>query len=310
MFFVFLLFALFASVFTVGKIGLQYTEPFFLIGSRMLFAGVILLGYELYRQGIHFNIDKQGWRRILRLALFNIYVTNVLEFWGLKYLTSFKTCFIYSLSPFLSAILSYIIFTEKMSIKKWIGLGIGFLGILPMMLSETSLEQETGHLFVFSWAELAVIIAATTSVYGWIILRQLVNENGLSPLLANGLSMIIGGSMSLFHSRLVEDWNPVPVTDFLPFFLCAAWLLIVSNIICYNLYGWLLTRFSATFLSLAGFTTSMFSALFGWVFLSESLTWAFFISSAVILLGLSIFYQEELKPSLAKIEKNPNLASE
>lgn len=304
MFFVFLLFALFASVFTVSKIGLEYTQPFFLIGSRMLLAGVLLVGYEFYRQPSSFKIDWQSWRRILRLALFNIYITNVLEFWGLKYLTSFKTCFIYSLSPFISALFSYLIFTEKMSIKKWIGLTIGFLGIFPMLLSETSLEQETGHLYMFSWAELAVIIAATTSVYGWILLRQLINDNGFSPLLANGMSMIVGGAMALIHSGLVEDWNPIPVTEFLPFFLCAAWLLVISNLVCYNLYGWLLKRFSATFISFAGFTTSMFSALFGWAFLNENLTWAFFVSTAIILFGLVIFYQEELKPSFANAENS------
>lgn len=304
MFFVFLLFALFASVFTVSKIGLEYTQPFFLIGIRMTIAGILLLGYEFYRQGFKLKIDWHGFKRILRLALFNIYLTNVLEFWGLKYLTSFKTCFIYSLSPFISALFSYLIFTEKMSTRKWIGLIIGCLGILPMLLSETSLEQETGHLFIFSWAELAVIIAATTGVYGWILLRQLVNENGYSPFLANGLSMLVGGGMSLFHSSLVETWDPVPVTEFLPFICCAAWLLVVSNLVCYNLYGWLLKRFSATFMSFAGFTTSMFSALFGWTFLNESLSWAFFVSSAIILLGLTLFYQEELKPSLAKMENN------
>lgn len=310
MFFVLLLFALFASVFTVGKMGLEYTQPFFLIGIRMTLAGVLLVGYEFYRQGSGFKIDWQGWRRILRLAFFNIYLTNVLEFWGLKYLTSFKTCFIYCLSPFISALFSYFIFTEKMSIKKWTGLVIGFLGILPMLLSETSLEQEAGHLFVFSWAEVAVIIAATTSVYGWILLSQLINENNYSPLLANGLSMIVGGSMSLIHSLFVEDWNPVPIKEFIPFALCAAWLLIVSNLVCYNLYGWLLKRFSATFMSFAGFTTSIFSAFFGWVFLSEDLTWSLLISLSIILLGLTLFYQEELKPSFAKGEKNPPIPPE
>lgn len=294
MFFVFLMFALFASVFTVAKIGLQYTEPLFLIGSRMFIAGLILTGYEYFKSDKPLKINKQAWRRIIRLAFFNIYVTNVLEFWGLQYLTSFKTCFIYSLSPFISALFSYIIFSERMSMKKWVGLSIGFVGMLPMLLSETSLEQETGHLFIFSWAELAVITATSTAVYGWIILRQLINENGLSPLLANGLSMLLGGSMSLLHSGFAEDWNPVPVKEFMPFFLCAGWLLIVSNLICYNLYGWLLKRFSATFMSFAGFTTAMFSALFGWAFLGENLTVAFFISTIVILAGLSLFYQEEL----------------
>jgi drug/metabolite transporter (DMT)-like permease len=300
MFFVILLFALFASVFTVSKVGLEYTQPFFLIGFRMFIAGILLLSYEFYRNGFPKKINWQSFSRILRLAFFNIYITNVLEFWGLKYLTSFKTCFIYSLSPFISALFSYLIFTERMSPRKWIGLCVGFLGILPMLLNETTLEMDAGHFFFFSWAELAVIAAATTSVYGWILLRQLVNEDGYSAVFSNGASMLVGGSMALSHSALVETWDPVPVTEFLPFILCAGWLLLVSNLICYNLYGWLLKRFSATFLSFAGFTTSLFSALFGHTFLGEELTWAFFTSSAIILGGLFIFYQEELKPSLIR----------
>jgi len=45
MYLVVLLYALFASVFTVSKTGLQYTQPLFLVGSRMVLAGVLLLVY-------------------------------------------------------------------------------------------------------------------------------------------------------------------------------------------------------------------------------------------------------------------------
>src|SRR4051794_37249204 len=125
MYLVLILYGLFASVFTIAKIGLQYTQPFFFVGTRMMLAGIILLGYQYFFHREGFKLKKYHFWQIFRLAAFNIYLTNVFEFWGLKYLTSFKTCFIYSLSPFLSALLSYFIFSEKMSGKKWIGLIIG-----------------------------------------------------------------------------------------------------------------------------------------------------------------------------------------
>ena len=50
MIWVFVLYALFASVFTIGKTALEYTEPLFLVGSRMALAGVIMLVYEGIRQ--------------------------------------------------------------------------------------------------------------------------------------------------------------------------------------------------------------------------------------------------------------------
>lgn len=149
---VILLYALFASVFTIAKTGLEYSQPFFFVGSRMFLAGILMLVYQYYFNRSQFTFQKVHFWRVFRLALFNIYLTNVFEFWGLKYLTSFKTCFIYSLSPFVSALLSFWLFSEKMTVKKWIGLLIGFAGFLPILLNETSTEEQTGHFFFLFWS--------------------------------------------------------------------------------------------------------------------------------------------------------------
>lgn len=295
MYLVILLYALFASVFTIAKAALGYTEPFFLVGSRMLVAGVLMLVYQYVFNHKEFVFNKAHGGRILRLALFNIYLTNVLEFWGLEYLTSFKTCFIYSLSPFVSAILAYYMCSEKMNWKKWSGLMIGFAGFLPILINHTQTEDQTGHIFFLSWAELAVMAAATSAVYGWILLKQLVQENGYSPFMANGLSMTLGGVMALVHSLCIENWDPIPVTEFLPYVECTFLLILISNLICYNLYGYLLKSYSSTFMSFAGFVTPMFTAIFGWLILGEVVTWPFYVSAAIVFLGLVTFYQEELK---------------
>ncbi len=304
MFYVILLYALFASVFTIAKTGLEYSEPLFFVGTRMMLAGILMLAFQyiFYRES--FTFKKEHFFRIFRLALFNIYLTNVFEFWGLKHLTSFKTCFIYSLSPFVSAILSYAIFSEKLSLKKWVGLLIGFAGFIPILLSQTAVEEQTGHLLYLSFAELSVIGAVISSVYGWILLGQLVKENGYTPFMANGLSMLIGGAMALFHSTLAETWDPLPVSSWMPFLMSAFALIIISNFICYNLYGELLKKYSATFMSVAGFTTSFFSAFFGWLYLGEVITWPFYLSAMIVFTGLIIFYLQEIKDSKNKnVEK-------
>lgn len=306
MFFVLLLYALFASVFTIAKTGLMVAQPFFFVGTRMLFAGIILVGYQIFFKKQRLNFDKKTWLRLFLLAVFNIYLTNVFEFWGLRYLTSFKTCFLYSLSPFLSAIFCYFLFSEKLTNKKWIGLLIGFLGFLPILVTHTSSEELGGNFYLFSWAELAVMMAAICSVYGWILLKQLVNEHQLSPLTANGASMLVGGILALGHSLAVEDWQPLPVTNFPIFLECTILLIVVSNLICYNLYGTLLKQYSATYMSFAGFTTPLFTALFGWFVLGEVVTWPFYISFVIVLMGLLLFDQEELKKSyqLAALSKS------
>lgn len=295
MFYVTLLYALFATVFIIAKTGLEYSQPFFLVGSRMLLAGVILLGYQSFIKKETFSFNAQTWRRIFRLSIFNIYLTNVFEFWGLKYLTSFKTCFIYSLSPFLAALFSYILFGENMSDKKWRGLVVGFIGFIPILLYQTASEGEAGQFFILSWAELSVLVATICSVYGWIVLKQIINDNQVSPLSANGMSMLIGGVFALCHSLVFETWNPLPVSNFTIYFECTLLLILISNLVCYNLYGVLLKRYSATFLSFAGLMTPLFTALFGWAFLGEVVTWPFYLSYIIVFMGLLLFDQEELK---------------
>lgn len=295
MFYVLLLYALFASVFTIAKTGLEHTQPLFFVGSRMILAGIVLLCYQKFFKKKSFSFDRTTWYRIIRLAVFNIYLTNIFEFLGLRYLTSFKTCFIYSLSPFLSALFSFFMFSEKLTYKKWIGLLIGFIGFTPILLSHSASEELTGLLFFFSGAELYVMMAVICSVYGWIVLRQLVKENNVSPLEANGLSMTIGGGLALLHSLAVETWNPIPVSNTTIYFECTLALILISNLICYNLYGHLLKKHSATFISFAGLTTPLFTALFGWVFLGEVVTWPFYFSFIIVFLGLFLFDQDELK---------------
>lgn len=300
MFLVVLMYALFASVFTISKTGLEYTQPLFFVGSRMLLAGIAMLGYLYFYDRKLITIKKEHILRLCLLAFFSIYLTNALEFWGLKYLTSFKTCFIYSLSPFISALFSYWTLNDKMSSKKWLGLIVGFFGFLPILLNETSTEEQTGHLFFLSGAELAVMGAACSGVYGWILLKQMVQDNGYSPWLANGLSMTLGGVLALIHSALVESWDPIPVTEVQPFLECMLTLILISNFICYNMYGYLLRSYSATFVSFAGFVTPLFTALFGWYYLGEIVTWPFYISALIVFAGLYTFYQEELKQDYYK----------
>lgn len=302
MYLVVLLYALFASVFTIAKTGLEFSQPLFFVGSRMLIAGILMLGYLLLFKKEELTFRRADFGRFFRLALFNIYLTNVFEFWGLQYLTSFKTCFIYSLSPFFSALLSYWMFKEKMSKKKWIGLLIGFIGFTPILLNETTSEELSGQLFFLSGAEIAVVLAAAFAVYGWVLLKQLVKDNGYSPFMANGLSMTLGGVMALVHSYFVEAWEPVPVTEFLPFLECALLLVAISSFICYNLYGYLLKRYSVTFVSFAGFITPFFTALFGWFYLGEVVTWPFWLSAVIVFIGLYTFNQEELADVYAESE--------
>ena len=258
----------------------------------MLVAGVALLGWLLLfnRESIRMTYKTCG--RILALGFFAIYLTNAAESWGLCHLTSFKTCFLYSLSPFLSAAFAYLLLRERLNKRKWVGLAVGIIGFMPLLMHQSTTEQTIGGIFIFSWPELSVLGAVVCSVYGWTILGQLV-RSGVSPLVANALAMMFGGAIALLHSLFVENWNPIPVSNVLPYVGWTCLLIIASNIIAYNLYGHLLKRYSAAFLSFAGFSTPFFTAILGWVFLHETVPLPYWITAGIVFTGLTIFYSSE-----------------
>ena len=297
MFLVILLYALFASLFGLAKATLEYSEPFFLIGSRMLFAGCLMFLFQLIRNPSSLKVGKDKIFVLVLLGLFGIYLTNIAEIWGLSHMISAKACLIYSLSPFLSALFSYFFFKESLSRRQLFALCIGFLGLAPCFMGDFSNSQKA---FRISTAELVLLVAVVSSVCGWIFLKKLVWEGKenerLSPITANAYSMILGGSLALLHSYTAgESWNPVPVSDYSMFIRNTIFLCIISNLICYNLYGYLLRRYSATLMSFAGLVTPLFASLFGWFFLDEYVSWDFFLSLALFSLGLFLFHQEELK---------------
>jgi drug/metabolite transporter (DMT)-like permease len=300
-----LLYALFASLFGLSKATLNYSEPFFLIGSRMSVAGIIMITLQLIKQPkeIKEAISINSLKLLIPLGIINIYLTNITEILALVKIQSSKACLLYSLSPFLSAIISYFFLAEKLTRKKTLGLLIGLCGLGTSMPDEImEIVSSQNFSSIFSLGEMMILAAVVFSVCGWILLKKTVTSAHISIITANGVSMFIGGTLALLHSYYSgENWNPLPIKDINGFIINSILLLLISNLICYNLYGHLLKQYSATFMSFAGLITPLFASFFGWLFLNESITMSFVVSLALFSMGLFFFHQEETKKPLKKI---------
>ena len=301
------MFATWSSVFSLGKLTLGYCPPLFLTASRMLLAAVLLLAYQAIRKPSSFKIRANQFFALTLYGFLGTYLANAFEFWSLQHLTAAKTCFLYSLSPFLSALFSYLHFGEKMNTRKWLGLGVGILGILPVLIMKTSAEESLGSMFLLSWPELAMLGAVVCSAYGWIVLRLLVKDSSISPSTSNGIGMLMGGLFALAHSLLVEPWNPWPVNgaNFAAFAQGTLLMTLISNIICFNLYGLMLRRFTATFLSFMGLLSPIFASLSSWLILGETPSLLIFLSTGILSFGLWLVYSAELKQGYILKERAP-----
>lgn len=290
------LFALFASIFSLQKLNLKYSEPFFLMGFRMSISGLILILYSILSKNIRaIKIKKIHLKFFIYLAIYNIYLNSIFEIWGLENMISSKVCLIYSTSPFITAIISFLILNEKLNVRKSIGIIIGLFGLMPIIYFKSRIENLTVNL---SLPEISVMLAVVSSVLGWIYLKKII-KLGYSFIIANGISMFLGGTLILFHSFVFgENWNILPVKNWSYFIPLTIISIIISNIICYNLFGYLLKYFSTTFMTFAGLITPFFASFFGWLFLNENISNYFYLSTIIFLVGLLIFYKEEHKKNL------------
>ena len=174
---------------------------------------------------------------------------------------------------------------------------IGFVGFLPVLTTQSGSESLLNAFSIISWPELAVMGAALCSVYGWVLLRLAVKDQEISPLTANGIGMLFGGFLALINSFLVESWSPIPVNtgSIAPFLGGTLLMTLISNIICYNIYGQMLKRFTATFLSFMGLLSPIFASFNSWLVLGEKPSLIIFISTSIVSMGLWMVYQAELK---------------
>jgi drug/metabolite transporter (DMT)-like permease len=292
---IFLLCALYGLVFVLGKLTLLYAPPIFITGARMTLAGILLLAYQYRYQQASFTFNKKHLWALLGVGITSVYLTNIFEFWGLQYLTAGKACFIYSFCPIVTAFLSYWVYHEKMTYVKCIGLAIGILGFVPVLMAGADVQDISARLGCFSYAELAILIAAVTTSVGWILMRIVVKRHAVCTVVSNGFSMLMGGIIALMHSAITESWTPTPITDLYPFLLWFFLLTLVSNLICYNLHAYLLRIYTATYISFTGLTQPFFAATFGWLFLQEVMNSSFWISVLAVSIGLCLYYREELK---------------
>jgi drug/metabolite transporter (DMT)-like permease len=288
--FILLMNALFAATFPLGKYALAYTSPTFLTAVRMLMAGVLLLTYSAYvNRGV--ILKRRDIPLFLITTFFYIYLSFVPEFWALQYLSSIKTNLLWSAQPFIAAALGFVVAGERLTARKVAALLIGFAGLVPIIMAQDPGEFSVTHFFAFSLPELALFVAVFSTVYSWFLIKKLQDKR--YPLtFINGITMSLGGLACLLTSLAQASATQPLYTDFWMVLLYGAALVIVSNIIAYGIYGFLLSRYSITFLSFSGFTCPVFGFIYSY-FLGETIYPAYIIGCTLIIIGLYLFYQEE-----------------
>jgi len=303
---VILLYAILGFTITLSKLIITgYASPVFLVGARMIFAGIFLSIYTYWKYTERRAFEWYDWLLFAQFALFGILIPHTFRSWSLQYMPPVKAAILFCLGPFFAAILEYILHKTKLNYIQIVGLLIGFIGILPVLtlkaegtspqLAQAGLRSIAGLFTHIGLPDIIMLIAVASINYSFFVMQTIVRQRQLPPFVANGISMLLGGFFA-FNAALY--FEPTWLRGSGHYFVALLILnILLSNVVCANLHGFLLKRYSPTFLAFAHLLTPIFAGLYSWILFGEYISWHAGLSLFLVLFGLSIYCHEEIRKS-------------
>ena len=121
-----------------------YIKPFGLILLRVL--GATILFWLISIWGPKERIDIKDSKRIILSALFGMVINMLMFFKGLSLSTPINSSIIITISPILVFLMSAIFVKEKITLKKYLGISLGFSGALALILFGNELRQDAPNI--------------------------------------------------------------------------------------------------------------------------------------------------------------------
>lgn len=282
----------FAAALPLLKYALEHIDPFLLVAWRMIAAGGILCLLQLLTQPRAF-LRQLNWPLLAFNGLLSMCLLCVFEAWSLQGITATKANLMWATLPLLTALVMRIWMKESLAYPQIGAIGLGIVGVMLLISSDTSTSWATLSLSSSWHYDIVMLLAVIMAACGYICTQQLVDEQ--HPIvITNGISMLVGGIVTLAGTYLLQSTHNCPPTNWLPALGYISSIVIIVNFIGLSLQIWLTKRHSVILLALSSFITPLCGALFG---LLQGDTWTHSLCGAALCIGsgLYIFYQHDMK---------------
>jgi len=288
-----IIYAIYATSFTMSKAILSYVPPLLYVGTRISVAGVILMCYAIYTHGFT-RACATMWNNVWsfgKLMLVQTYIPYTLSFTALKHVTSVEASLVYNISPCITAMLSYMLFHKRLHWIKIVGLVVSMSALVPLFYNRISnvYAGAGGN----SKELMLLVIAVASAAYGWIVFSDISSQSHCDASLISSFSLLAGGICMLMTSSIFESWDITLGQSLGEVIALFVMLIIAVDIIFTNVYGYLLAYYTTTFMALLGITLPLFTSLFSWMFLQEHIPSGFVPSCLLMSVGLCCFYYGE-----------------
>ena len=259
------------------RIGVRTIPPGLFGGLRFLTAGLLFLSY-LKLKGHAFP---QG-RELFDMAVVGIAllaISNGLVIWAEQWVPSSIAALLVATLPFwMAGFEAALPSGERLTLRKGIGIVIGFSGLVILFLPEIQTTFDMAYLKGI----LAMLFAPLCWAAGSMYSKSRPAKS--HPLMAASVEMIVAGIVLLLVGSLFGEWNRFSFD--MEGLAATAYLIVFGSIVGYGSFVYALAKLPATKVSMYAYVNPVIAVLLGWLILHERMDWSVILATAVVLLGV------------------------
>ena len=265
---------LWSTGFVGAKFGLPYAEPFTFLSIRFfLAAAALLLLARLFGEQWKGPYDWSG-AAIIGVLIHALYLGSVFQaiFWGMGAALS---ALIVSLQPVSTALMARIILGERMAVRQWVGMALGFFGVALVVGRNVELGE----------AGLAAALLCFVGMFSASLASVLQKRRSGETRLATGsaVQFLAAAIVCAFGAFAFEtrEINPAP-----EFFAALAWMVIVLSLGAITILYYMLRKGEASRVASQFFLVPAVTALMAWAIFGE--TFGLFELGGLVVAGIGV----------------------
>ena len=263
------------------KVALETIPPFLMGGIRYLIGGTVLAAWLVARRdGLP---PVREWPQLAILGFLMIALGNGGVVWAEQYLASGLTAVVIATSPFWMVTIDALFpGGDRLGLRQWGGLFIGFCGIVLLMWPELSLGGASGR------ATALGILAVQIACAGWAVASAYTKRHAVSRnvLGVAAVQMFFGGVFMTLAGTVTGEWAHLA---FSPRTLAVlVYLTLAGSVIAFAAYSYALRHLPIATVSLYTYVNPVIAVALGTLLLGEPFRASMLVAAAVILVGMFV----------------------
>jgi drug/metabolite transporter (DMT)-like permease len=253
--------------------------PLTTVFFRLIIASILMFAYAKISRKLMI-VEKQDWKTFLLLALFEPFLYFMGESYGLKYVSSTVGAIIVATIPLFSPLAASSFHGEKLSVRNFIGIIISFAGV-SVVVFDSSFNLTASPLGIA-----LEFLAVASAIAYTVVLKDLAKKYNPTSIIT--YQNLIGIFYFLPFWLVFESYDLIQIPFHAAAFIAIVKLAVFASCIAFILYAFSVKNLGINGANIFINIIPVFTAIFAWYILDESLTIRKMIGITVVITGLFI----------------------